>query len=691
VSFHTRDRGGRGSHGSHARTGRPARILPRPGRSTAPPPNQRPPLPPRPPSARSQQKAHRLSMRARRIRLIAILVTLGIVVGGFLDGFGQESSAEGTVQAFLLAWQQHNYQTAATYTTGTKATVAGALSDAFTQLDATAQFLSMGSLTQHGNTAEAHFTASVNLGEGGHQWEYSGRIALRKIGSDWKVVWAPSVINPQLGPGERLAVLTQVPARAAVLNAQGQPLQLPSAVYQVGVWPKTLKNVTTTADDLANVTQLNPTQVLGQIQAAPPGQFLVLLSLDPATYAQLSPKLAKVPGLMVHRASQRLFSSEASEVVGTVGSEASSRLRDEGASYQPGTTVGLTGLQSAYQYRLAGSPTTEVVAENASGQQSAVLRRWRGKDGAPITTTINQSTQAAATAALGAVPNASAEIIAVQASTGKVLAVAGQQVAGQQLPAGGALNAHVSPGTAFTIVSTAALLGTGFSASTQVPCTSTANVGGQLFSDQGASSSAGTNPTFSTDFAQGCSTAFAGLSRRLSNSDLSQVVKGFGIGTNWQLPLQAYSGAVPTATSDAQRAAVTIGQGVTVSPLGMSLVAAAVDTGVYHAPMLVTNPADAPSSNQAPLSASALNSLRSLMRTTVTSGAGRSANVSGTAVYGQTALVQTGTGHHTQWQSWFVGFRGDTAFTILIASQSSDISASILAGQFLNTLQSASS
>ncbi len=687
MSFHTRDRG---SRGSHARTGRSVRIVPRPGRSTAPPPDQRPPLPPRPPSARSKQKVRRLSLRARRIRLIAVLVFAGVIVAGFLDGFGQESSPQGTVQAFLLAWQQHNYSSAASYTTGAKTTVASALSDAFTQLDATAMFLSMGSLQQDGDTAQARFTASVNLGEGGHQWEYQGRIGLRKDDGKWKVVWAPSVINPQLGPGERLAVVTTVPQRAAVLNAQGQPLQIPSAVYQVGVWPKALKNATTTADDLAGVTQLNPSQVLGQIQAAPPGRFLTLLSLDPASYAQLAPKLVKVPGLMVHQASQRLFAAQASEVVGTVGSEASSRLRDEGASYQPGTTVGLTGLQAAYQHRLAGSPTTEVVAENASGQQTAVLRQWQGKDGLPITTTINPSVQGAATAALHAVPNASAEIVAVQATTGKILAVAGQQTAGGQLPAGGALNARVSPGTAFTIVSTAALLGSGTAINTKVPCTSTANVGGQLFSYQGSSSSTGADTTFSQDFAQGCGTAFAGLSRRLSSSDLRAVTRGFGIGADWQLPLRAFSGSVPNATNDGQLAAETIGQGVKVSPLGMALVAGAVASGVYHSPVLVSNPQAQLSASQAPLSGSALSSLRALMRRTVTSGAGQSANVAGTHVYGQTALVQTGSGTHTRYQSWFVGFRGNVAFTVLIASPSHDISAAILAGQFLNALQAAS-
>jgi cell division protein FtsI/penicillin-binding protein 2 len=626
-------------------------------------------------------------MRARRIRLIAILVTLGLVIAGFVDGFGQESSAEGTVQAFLLAWQQHDYQAAASYTTGTRTAVAGALSGAFTQLDANALFLSMGAVAQHGNTADAHFTASVNLGEGGHQWEYSGHFTVRKGGSGWKVVWAPSVINPQLGPDDRLAVVTQVPPRAPLLNASGQPLQVPSAVYQVGVWPKMLKNATTTANDFATATQLNPSQVLGQIQAAPPGRFLTLLSLDPGSYGQLAPALSRVPGLSVRRVSQRLFSSNASEIVGTVGTEASSRLRDEGASYQPGTTIGLTGLQAAYQHLLAGSPTTEVVAENSAGQQTAVLRQWGGKAGQPVKTTISPSVQAAATSALHDVPNASAEIVAVQPSTGNILAVAGQQVAGEELPAGGALNARLSPGTAFTIVSTAALLGTGFSASTQVPCTSTANVGGQLFSDQQASSSTGSSPTFATDFAQGCSTAFAGLSRRLTNSALRQSVQSFGIGAKWHLPLPAYSGNVPNAANDGQLAGQTIGQGVQVSPLSMALIAGAVDSGVYHSPLLVTSPAVPAAAAQTALSASSLGSLRSLMRKAVTSGSAQSANVSGPAVYGQTALVQTGTGRHTQWQSWFVGYQGDVAFTVLTASSSSETSASILAGQFLTELK----
>ncbi len=193
VSFYTRDRG------NHAGRSRPVRVVPRAGRRGLPPSER--PVPPRPPSAHKQRPPRRLSLLARRIRLIVILVTLGIVVAGFLNGFAQEPSAEGTVQAFLLAWQQHDYRTAASYTTGSTPAVSGALADAFTQLDATAMFLSMGRIDQHGSAAVAHFSASVNLGEGGHQWTYSGRFALRKLGSDWKVQVGPQRHQSLAGRG----------------------------------------------------------------------------------------------------------------------------------------------------------------------------------------------------------------------------------------------------------------------------------------------------------------------------------------------------------------------------------------------------------------------------------------------------------------------------------------------------------
>ncbi len=153
--------------------------------------------------------------------------------------------------------------------------------------------------------------------------------------------------------------------------------------------------------------------MLGQIQSAPPSDFLSLLTLDPAGYRSLWPKLSKVPGLSYQQQAERLFSSSAQEVVGQVGTENSSELREEGAAYQPGMTVGLTGFEQIFQNELIGTPTTSVVVVNAAGRSVATL--WSspgGHAGTPVRTTLNSQEQAAAVNALAGEPS-SAEIVAV--------------------------------------------------------------------------------------------------------------------------------------------------------------------------------------------------------------------------------------------------------------------------------------
>ena len=74
--------------------------------------------------------------------------------------------------------------------------------------------------------------------------------------------------------------------------------------------------------------------------------------------------------------------------------------------------------------------------------------------------------------------------------------------------------------------------------------------------------------------------------------------------------------------------------------------------------------------------------LRSLMRGAVRSGAAAAASLPGTPVYGQVGLVRTG----STWTSWFVGFRGNIAFTVIESGKTRHLSAAALAGAFLSTL-----
>ena len=538
------------------------------------------------------------------------------------------------------------------------------LANAYSGLDAAAFYLNMGPIRQAGGTATARFTASVDLGQDGAPWMYTGNFTLRRVGPSWKIVWSPSVINPGLRPGLHLAVISTTRPRMPILDAEGRPLQVRSTAYVVGVQPGRLKNATATADASARSPASSRPRCSAGSARRRAAAFLELVTYKPAEYHRLARQLGKVPGLIHHKRRVLLFDSIAKAVVGSVGAESSTALRNAGIAYRPGATVGLgVGLQSRYQSYLAGTPTTEVVAATASGRTVRVLKNWTGRPPASVHTTIEGSVQQAATRAVAAAPG-SAAIVALQSSTGRILAVANRKAPG--MPPIDPLAGQYPPGAAFTIVSTEALLAKGVTVNTPIPCTPVNTVGGHNFRNVPPKANADMGATLGGDFAQSCATAFAGLSLRLNTAELTKAAAGFGFGQQWQLPLPGFSGTVGTANGVTQLAAATIGQGnVKVSPLTMAGVAAQVATGTWHEPLLVTRPPDAQQSRQAPFAAGTLDSLRSLMRDAVRSGAARRANVGGQLVYGQVGTALLTSGRHQKWATWFVGYRGDIAFAVV--------------------------
>jgi cell division protein FtsI/penicillin-binding protein 2 len=607
----------------------------------------------------------------------ALLLFVAVVSVGFSTGFGTQASAEPVVTSFLLDWEQGHYTSAAQLTNGDVAAVSAQLSAAFHDLDATEMFLSMRSVTQHGSTARAVFTAVVDLGGGGHQWSYNGSFGLVSSGGRWLIDWKPGVIQPGLGPGDRLAVVTSFPRRGQVTDASGSPLTPESTAYHVGVYPGNLRSPRATAAAFSQVTGVNSQQVLGQLDAAPPRQFLSLLTLDPGTFATLWPSLSRVPGLTAQAGRERLFDYNEFDAVGTVGTENSSAIVNDGEAYEPGATFGGNGLEAAYQDTLAGTTNVRVVIVNAAGRVAKTLWTSAGTPARSVRTTISGKVQAAANKAIAALP-ASGEIVAVDSETGDILALAGQNDGDMSLPSGGLLNAQVQPGLTFTIVSAAALLSDGLHVSSPLPCEDAGNGGQTVAYMPGHSSSA----TFASDFASGCGTAFAAASTRLTPAGLASQEKAFGVGASWDLPVSAFSGSASPAAGESGLAAQAVGSsGVKMSPLGMALVAAAVDAGASHSPVLV---ASGPvKSSSLPMSADELTALRGLMRGAVQTGPASAADLSGTPVYGQAGAVQTGP---NAWLSWFVGYRGSMAFAVLETGRTQSQAAASLTAAFLSAI-----
>jgi cell division protein FtsI/penicillin-binding protein 2 len=630
-----------------------------------------------------EQQVSRVLSRSARVRVFAAAgVVILLAVGLALGGGSPDVSAEPTVQGFLLNWENAHYQAAAAQTTGNQAVVAAALEGIYRQLDADDLSIGLGLVSQHGDAATAGFNATFDLGPNGEAWSYKGSFRLHKQSGGWKVIWSPSVMVPGLKPGFRLAVLSTVPPRAPLLDSAGKPLTQLSPAYIIGVVPGKLASQDATADALARATGIDPGQLLDQIQVAPAGSFLELARLSPGDYAAASRKLARVPGLIIRKARLRLFDSIASPVTGSIATETSKAVRQAGMPYRPGTTVGLAGLQLAFQRTLVGTATTEVVTENRAGQVGDVLKTWPGKAGTPVRTTINATVQQAANQAVGSV-STSAAIVAIRPADGQILAVANHT--GHRMPVLNPLGGHYQPGQAFTIVSAAALLASGVQLTTPTPCPAINPVGGQSFINQPAEPDLGTQPPFQAAFAHACRTALAALSLKLTAKQLITTASNFGLGAPWQLPLSGtFAGSIRSPSGLAELAADTVGNGsVLASPLQMALIAAVVAEGSWHSPSLVTSGPDPAQARKAAFGAQVVSELRTLMRATVVSGAGKPARVAGQAVYGQVGTAELGPARPGKWASWFVGFRGGVAFAVLEVTTAPSTVASGLAGQFL--------
>jgi cell division protein FtsI/penicillin-binding protein 2 len=304
------------------------------------------------------------------------------------------------------------------------------------------------------------------------------------------------------------------------------------------------------------------------------------------------------------------------------------------------------------------------------------------KPGTDLKLTLEVGVQQAAEAALRGL-NQPAALVAVEVSTGRVLAVANAPATGLNR----AVVGQYPPGSTFKVVTTLALLQKGLKPSDPVACPPTASVGGRSFRNYEAEQF-GRVP-FRTDFAKSCNTAFVGLSSRLGPGDLHDTAGSVGIGRQWDLGTDAFTGSVPVTTSDVDKAAASFGQGRNlVSPLGVTVATASVARGSYLPPALVLRP-DAQPAEPSALPKAAVSTLHSLMRDVVTSGTGTALRaVSGGPVYAKTGTAEFGTDVPPKTRAWITGWRGDVAFTAFVEEgKSGGTVAGPVAARFLNALK----
>ncbi|MEV6959286.1 penicillin-binding transpeptidase domain-containing protein [Streptomyces sp. NPDC051207] len=319
----------------------------------------------------------------------------------------------------------------------------------------------------------------------------------------------------------------------------------------------------------------------------------------------------------------------------------------------------LDQLRARYGDKAGGEPGVELAIRHAgdSVPDTPLLTLAKGEPGT-LRTTISAGVQAAAEKAVRDYDESS--VVAVQPSTGEVLAVANHRTDGFNA----AFQGQVAPGSVMKIITAAMLIDNGVtSMNGPAPCPDRATWQSQTFENL-----TGMRPdedaTLAGSFLRSCNTAFVKLvdERPLTDASLTaEAEERFGLGRNdWKTGIDSFDGRVP-ASGGPDRAANAIGQGqVQMSPLNMASVTATAITGTFRQPRLVSPGLDDRRIATARgLPAGTAAQLKQMMRLTATRGTA-AAVMSG---LGGDIGAKTGSAEvdGDALNSWFTGFRGDVA------------------------------
>jgi len=352
--------------------------------------------------------------------------------------------------------------------------------------------------------------------------------------------------------------------------------------------------------------------------------------------------------------------SSAIDVTGEVGtaeeSDAEALARK---GFAPDTPVGVSGLEEAFNARLAGKPGGSLMAVSEDGSGTRTIAEADPSPGAPVKTTIDPDLQESAVSALAGRVGG---IALLDSRNGNVRALAGQ-----------AFSAPQPPGSTFKTITTTAALEKGVvSLNDEFEITDGVNVGGRFIENANGEYCGG---SFREAFAESCNADFAPLGPKIGNDDLVETAERFGFNSPPTLyaprivaEVDPEESTIPTEIGDELDLGVSaIGQGeVLATPLQMASVAQTIANGGVREPTsIVANEKLRPEPKPVRvMSKKTADELTKLMIGVVTGGTGTAGAIAEAQVAGKTGTAELGprpgeeNSEHPQQRkdAWFAAF-----------------------------------
>lgn len=604
----------------------------------------------------------RVAAASRRpARLAAALALVLTVVAGCSAAEPAVTDPVAEVAAFVEAWQSGQIDTAAELTTEPEA-ASQLLRQTELNLSPTEFAVGPASIDRTSDTtATAGSTVEWTLGRAG-AWSYDVSWSWLRQNGRWLLDRSPSVIHPQLGAHQGLIVRLSRATDGTIVDRNDVQLVNPVRVYSILALKDQIPDVGATANALVEILgpvepTLDAAQIAAGIDASTPEAGYTVLNLREESYLPVADRLAALTGV-----------STPSEVRNLPPA------RDFARSL-------LGQVTPVAAEMTAGSDGWRIVTVDAAGAELATLAEQPAEPGQKVTLTIDTTLQRAADEAV-AFQQQPAAIVAIQPSTGEILAVAQNAPADAQGTI--ALTGRYPPGSTFKIVTaTAGVDVGGLGPASPVECPGVWTV--QSRPIRNSHDFALGTVDLTTAFAKSCNTTFAQIGTGLPADTLHTTALQYGVGLDFDVAgIVTLTGQSPVAESPVQRAENGFGQGtVLLSPFSAALMAASVANGRMPMPLLIRGTETTVDREPPAISAAAAEALPVLMRAVTESGTGQSLRgygdirlKTGTAEFAD----ETGAIHA---HAWTVGYVGDLAFAAFIAGGEDSLYTNILLDHFL--------
>lgn len=484
-----------------------------------------------------------------------------------------------------------------------------------------------------------------------------GEAGTVKEGEEWKVEWSPQILDTRLQPGGQLRFSEQLDYDTSILDRTGAPLMEWTPVTGVTLAPDAVDSAEAVAGLVSGAAPTITGQSIRDGMAEAGDQPYTVVALRPDDIDPIRDALAAVPGVSL---------PESGDLIQT------DRDLDSPA---------ISGLPGAWleALREEGGWSAEIVNPDGEAIELGGAPAGQVED---LTSTLQVSMQQAAQSAVDG-SGLAASVVAIQPSTGGVLAVAQNSAADAQGPV--SMQGHFPPGSTFKVVTTAAALETGVVGPDEiVPCPAQISVSGRTIPNDD-DFALGDVP-LETAFARSCNTSQAVISDRLEPGSMRDTAAKLGLGVGFFAPglsMDTFTGSVPVTEQGPGRVEAAIGQGeVLASPFGMAVMQASLaNNGQMIQPHVIDGMPGTANQSPEPLDPAVVDTMRRYMEQVVQSGTATAAS-SVPGLGGKTGTAEVGSGDA---HGWFVGSTGDVAVAVLIEGADSSQPAVSMAADFLTS------